>query len=116
MYPNGLPELLEGWTKGFASGAGQTPRRTLCVVVGWLIGLMLAPLGAGLTGDELRWGAVYLLCALQVRWLSRQVGAFRWCTALLYPIPLLFFFAVFARSALRSGGRVRWKGREIRAD
>jgi 4,4'-diaponeurosporenoate glycosyltransferase len=115
MYPNGLRELVEGWTKGFASGAGQTPRGTLLVVVAWMTGLMLPPILCLATGDWLRWGAVYLLCAAQVGWLGRLVGAFRWYTALLYPAPLLFFFAVFARSARRSGKAVTWKGREIRA-
>jgi 4,4'-diaponeurosporenoate glycosyltransferase len=116
MYPNGLSELVEGWTKGFASGAGQTPRRTLLLVVAWMIGLMLAPLGWLVTGDGLRWGAAYLLCAAQVAWFSRKVGSFRWCSALLYPLPLIFFFTVFAWSAARSGRRVSWKGREVRAD
>jgi 4,4'-diaponeurosporenoate glycosyltransferase len=116
MYPNGLRELIQGWTKGFASGAGQTPRGTLCLIVAWMIGLMLAPTGGLATGDWLRWGAAYLLCAVQVGWLSRSVGAFRWFTAALYPVPLIFFFVVFARSVLRSGKRVPWKGREILAD
>lgn len=116
MYPHGLRELIAGWTKGFAAGAGQTPRGTLVLVVAWMIGLMFAPLGWWMTGDALCWGAAYLLCAAQVGWFSRQIGAFRWVTALLYPVPLVFFFAVFARSALRSGKTVAWKGREIRAD
>lgn len=116
MYPNGQRELIEGWTKGFASGAGQTPRGVLLLVVVWMIGLMLAPIGWSVTGDWLRWGAAYLLCAAQVRWFSREIGAFRWFTALLYPVPLMFFFAVFARSAMRSGKQVTWKGRAIRAD
>lgn len=116
MYPNGLGELVAGWTKGFASGAGQTPRGVLLVVVAWMIGLMLAPLRWMATGDAVAWGAAYLLCAAQVGWFSRRIGAFRWYTALLYPVPLVFFFTVFARSALRSGKPVSWKGREIRAD
>ena len=116
MYPHGLRELIAGWTKGFAAGAGQTPRGTLLLVVAWMIGLMFAPLGWLMTGDALRWGAVYLLCAAQVGWFSRQVGAFRWFSALLYPVPLIFFFIIFARSAARSGKQVTWKGREIRAD
>lgn len=116
MYPNGLRELIAGWTKGFASGAGQTPRGTLLLVVAWMVGLMLAPLGGLVTGDWLCWGAAYLLCAVQVAWLSRLVGAFRWFTAVLYPAPLIFFFFVFVRSVLRSGKRVHWKGREILAD
>jgi hypothetical protein len=63
MYPHGLRELIAGWTKGFAAGAGQTPRGTLLLVVAWMIGLMFAPLGWLMTGDALRWGAAYLLCA-----------------------------------------------------
>jgi len=116
MYPNGLRELIEGWTKGFASGAGQTSRRTLFLVVAWMIGLMLAPLGWLVTGDWFLWGAVYLLCAAQVAWFGRLVGSFRSYTALLYPVPLIFFFTVFARSIMRSGKVVTWKGRRLRAD
>ena len=116
MYPNGLRDLMEGWTKGFVSGAGQTPRGTLFLIVVWMIGLMLAPLGWLITGDWFRWGAVYVACAAQVAWFSRRVGAFRWLTALLYPVPLIFFFVVFLWSALRSGRAVTWKGRVIRAD
>ena len=116
MYPNGLRELVEGWTKGFASGAGQTPRGTLLVVVAWMTGLLLPPILCLTAGGWLWWGAMYLLYAAQVGWLGRLVGAFRWYTALLYPVPLIFFFALFARSAMRSGKAVAWKGREIRAD
>ncbi len=116
MYPNGLGELIQGWTKGFASGAAQTPRGTLLLIVAWMSGLMLAPVGGLVTGDWLRWGVAYLLCAAQVAWFGRLAGAFRWFTALLYPVPLVFFFLVFAWSVLRSGKRVHWKGREILAD
>lgn len=116
MYPNGLGELIEGWTKGFASGAGQTPPGTLRLLVAWMTRLMLAPTGWLLTGDAILWSAMYLLCAAQVGWFSRRIGSFRWLTALLYPVPLIFFFGLFARSAVRSGKRVTWKGRAIRAD
>ncbi|MCL4176154.1 MAG: glycosyltransferase [Verrucomicrobia bacterium] len=116
MYPNGLRELIEGWTKGFASGAGQTPRGTLALTVVWMIGLMLAPLGCLASGGGLPWIVTYLLCAAQVAWFARLVGAFRAYSALLYPVPLIFFFVLFTWSAARSGKRVRWKGREIRAD
>ena len=116
MYPGGVRELIEGWTKGFASGAGETPRGVLVLVVAWMIGLMFAPVGWLMTGDSWSWGAMYLLCATQVGWVSRQIGAFRWWTALLYPVLLVFFFVVFARSARRVGKQVSWKGRTIHAD
>ncbi len=113
MYPNGLRELVEGWTKGFASGAGQTPKPRLLLIVAWMIGLMLPVVLLPFTV----WAAVaYALCAVHVGWVSRQVGAFRWYATFLYPVPLIFFFVVFTRSALRSGKQVTWKGRAIRAD
>jgi 4,4'-diaponeurosporenoate glycosyltransferase len=115
MYPNGLRELIAGWTKGFAAGAGQTPRGTLLALIAWMSGLMLAPLGWLVIGGW-SWGLVYLLCAAQVAGFSRQVGSFRWYTAAFYPVPLVFFFLVFAWSVLRSGKRVSWKGRTVHAD
>jgi len=115
MYPGGLGDLVAGWTKGFASGAGQTPRATLWLCVAWMTGLMAAPIGWWLADEPRWWGAAYLLCAAQVWVFGRRVGAFRGYAALLYPLPLGFFFGVFARSAMRAGKKVCWKGREIDA-
>jgi len=113
MYPNGLGELIKGWTKGFASGAGQMPRRKLAGLVCWMIGLMSPVVLLPVTV----WAVVaYAICVAHVAWVSRRVGAFRWYTAVLYPVPLCFFFLLFAWSARRSGKQVTWKGREIRAD
>jgi len=81
-----------------------------------MVGLMLAPLGWLITGDWLCWGPLYLACAAQVAWFGRLVGSFRWFSALLYPVPLIFFFLVFLWSVVHSGKTVTWKGREIRAD
>lgn len=113
MYPNGLPELVEGWTKGFAAGAGATPRPLLLLIVAWLSGLACA--AAALPAAPAT-APVYLAFAGQAALLLRHAGAFRWTTALVYPIPLAFYFAVFTRSLLRSGKPVTWKGREIPAD
>jgi len=113
MYPNGLAELVEGWTKGFASGAGHTPKPVLLLIVAWLTGMMLP---VGWLAFSVWAALVYLLFALQLGVMFRRVGAFRWHTALFYPVPLIFYFAVFAWSMLRSGRQVTWKGRTIRAD
>lgn len=115
MYPGGTADLVAGWTKGFASGSGQTPRGTLLLSVAWMTGLMAAPIGWLLAGAPPWWGAFYLLCAAQVAWFGHLVGAFRAYTALFYPVPLVFFLVVFARSAMRSGRQVTWKGRHINA-
>jgi 4,4'-diaponeurosporenoate glycosyltransferase len=110
MYPEGLPSLIEGWTKGFASGASETPRGAVLLVALWISGLMVALFA-------LPWAPLlYPAFALQFGLMLRKVGSFSWLTALLYPLPLFFYFAVFSRSLRRSGKQVTWKGREFRAD
>jgi 4,4'-diaponeurosporenoate glycosyltransferase len=118
MYPQGWREVVDGWTKGFASGAGQTPLPILLLIIAWMIGLMTAPLGLAFAGQPLLWLAAYGLCAAQIAWLLRGVGTFHWSAALFYPAPLIFYFAVFTRSVRRSRSQqmVAWKGRQIRAD
>ena len=116
MYPEGWRQLVEGWTKGFASGAGQTPLCLLLLIVTWLGGLFFAPIGVVIGCAPLLWLAVYGLCVTQVAWLLRRAGTFHWSAAVFYPMLILFFFAVFTRSIFRAGKTVSWKGRAIRAD
>jgi 4,4'-diaponeurosporenoate glycosyltransferase len=116
MYPGGMREMIEGWTKGFASGAGQTSGGILTLIIGWFTGLMLICIGLLASGFAWQWMALYLAATLQVGILARQVGNFRWWLAPLFPVALVFFFWLFARSARRSGKPVTWKGRDIHAD
>ena len=118
MYPQGWREVVEGWTKGFASGAGQTPLPILLLVIAWMIGLMTAPLGLAFAAKPLPWLAAYGLCVAQVWQMLRGVGTFHWSAALFFPVPLIFYFVVFARSVRRSRNKqtVVWKGRQIHAD
>ena len=75
MYPNGLRELIEGWTKGFASGAGQTPRGALALTVAWMIGLMLAPMSWRDLPGGLRWTVT--TCAAPPRSRGAAAGSVR---------------------------------------
>ena len=79
MYPGGLRQLTEGWTKNFAGVA------------------------------------LYLAFATQLWVMFRQVGRFGPVTALLFPVPLVFFIAVFVRSLWRTHVRhsVTWRGRAV---
>lgn len=116
MYADGMASLVEGWTKGFASGANHTPRNSLYLVIAWMSALMIPPLAGCLSGEWLLWGPVCALAALQVIWIGRMLGSFRLMSLAFYPLPLAFFFALFTRSAMKSGKKVRWKGRDIHAD
>jgi len=61
-------------------------------------------------------GVFYFLYALQVHWMLRRIGNFGFLTALLFPLPLLFFVGVFTLSFIRIflRGKVHWKGREVK--
>ena len=61
------------------------------------------------------WALGWLLTAAQLRALLRRAGSFRWWTWVLFPLPLLAFDLVFARSALLTVVRrsVRWRGRVV---
>lgn len=117
MFPDGLQSLRASWMKGFAGGAAATSRQTLLLCIVWLTGAA-TPVVALLLGSlHLRVVAavLYLLYVFQIRNLARKVGTFRWSTAVVYFIPLVFYFALFAGSALRrrTGRTVLWKGRPV---
>lgn len=128
-YPGGLRQLMAGWTKNVASGAGATARGPLLGAVLWLsahhaaaVGAVLAVVaattgwGASLSyGSGLLWAAGWLLAAAQLRWVLRRAGSFRWWTWMLFPVPLAVFDVVFARSLVRTvvHRSVRWRGREV---
>jgi hypothetical protein len=126
MYPGGLSQLVEGWTKNLAAGAGLADRAGVVAGV-WFVASCAGVGGAGIdavvhAGSIGRSQAAlvvagWLAVTLELRWMLRRIGAFRWTTALLHPIPVLAFVAIFARSVWSSRIRrvVRWRGREIAA-
>jgi 4,4'-diaponeurosporenoate glycosyltransferase len=91
------------------------------VAVGALLALAGAASGADLQvarGDLALWMAAWVVVAVQLRSVLRRLGSFRWWAWLLFPVPLVAFDLVFARSAVRTVVRrsVRWRGREVRLD
>ena len=125
MYPHGIGELVEGWSKAFVRGAGRTSPWVLGLLIAWIFGaagvagLVAAgfvlparyPLPLALTL------ALYAAFAVQIHCFLRRIGSYRWLTAALYPIPLVFYFAVFGRALLRAELKqdVQWKGRRVSA-
>jgi len=121
MYPDGLGQLVEGWTKNFASGARSARwRATACVCA--LI-MALCSIGGQLAAAALGSGswsisAVAVLSAAAVGTLGsmfRRVGNFGPGTALAFPLLVAFFVVVFGRSVYRTAIRrdVSWRGRSI---
>ena len=119
MYPAGVRQVVEGWTKNFASGASSTgPLRLLAIVV-WVtalgsssVTLIDAARGRASVGVAL---VLYTAFAAQLAVLFRRVGRFPITTALAYPGLVVFFVLVFVRSLWRTHVRrsVRWRDRQI---
>lgn len=125
MYPSGLRQLVEGWTKNISSGAGAAAPAASVAVVAWVAVHHAVAVGAvqwALTDRSwlpgLLWLVAWVGVALGLRLVLRRLGSFAWWTWVLFPVPLLFFDLVFTRSALLTAvrGSVRWRGRSVRTE
>jgi 4,4'-diaponeurosporenoate glycosyltransferase len=121
MYPNGIRELVDGWSKGFATGASMARIPLLLAIIAWVgsgISATVFAIGAiwSMQGTAIVWWTLaYLAYAIQVQWMAFRVGTFKFYTALLFPVSLLFFVGVFFRSVFLISIKrsVRWKGKVI---
>jgi 4,4'-diaponeurosporenoate glycosyltransferase len=105
--------LVEGFAKNFATGVATTPWFRLVAIAGWIGASLVAGWGA-LGGGPVAL-VVYGAFAVQCFVMLRQLGNFGIVAALVYPVLVVFFAAVFAASlVLLVRGEVRWKGRTIR--
>ena len=114
MYPSGVRQLVDGWTKNMAIGARRVGGFASVLTAAWVALLVAIVIDAALARD-LPSATVYALLVAQVAWMLRRIGRFGVGTALLFPLPLACFVFVFARSVFRTAvhGEVAWKGRTL---
>lgn len=107
MYPHGLKSLVNGFSKNLATGAASATTLPLMAAVAWVA----AQVGVMFTSP-----ALYLLAVVQMWWMGRRVGRFSLLDAVIYPLYLVVFVGVFARSVMVGLGlaRVEWAGRRVR--
>jgi len=118
MYPNGIRELVDGWSKGFATGARMAHIPLLVAIIAWVGSGISATVSAIVAVWSMQstaimwWTLAYLAYAIQVHWMASRVGTFKLYTALLFPVSLLFFVVIFFRSVFLISVRksIRWKG------
>ena len=120
MYPAGFPHLWQGFSKNLATGAAKTPAWLFLLVTLWIasmtsVALNLVESLANGAPLALLYGACYVLWIVILFFISARIGRFRPLAVLLYPLPLMVFFAVFLHSAAIRlfHGKVKWKGRAI---
>jgi 4,4'-diaponeurosporenoate glycosyltransferase len=122
LYPNGVRQLADGWSKNFAAGASSTPIVRFLLVMAWVIGLgtaaqvpfrALLTVLAGWSYPGLLGWAAYIAFAAQLAIMLRPLGNYSWA-APLFPVPLAAWFVIFFRSIVwMVRGSVRWKGRVV---
>ena len=113
MYSQGLGQLVEGWTKNLAAGAGSAPPLRVALVVAWVAAVLQAAILTVVAGPA-GW-VLYAAIVAQAAVLLRRVGSFGLVTALLVPIPTLAFVAFFTISLARTLARRpgSWRGRAL---
>jgi len=120
MFPGGIRDLLAGWSKGFVSGADNTPRSAMVLISMWLSGLIMACIGLTLLPLASAWQVltiigIYLFGAAQCAYVFFRVGKFGWLTSLFFVVPLAFYQIVFFRALRLKKAKktVTWKGRDV---
>ncbi len=121
MYPQGPLAIAEGFSKNFGLGFRASGLFALLPTFLWIAGFFFAaaclPIALALPDHPglALWAAGYLLYAASLAWQLRRLGNYGPITALLFPVPLLFFAAVFLLSLAQTflWKQVRWKERTI---
>ncbi|MHB1929165.1 MAG: glycosyltransferase family 2 protein [Acidimicrobiales bacterium] len=132
MYPGGVKQLVEGWSKMLARGAVTAPAAPALATALWVTGALRATAcGVRAAGGLMRCAGhgrrppgragmdalVFAAWVAEMRWLTERVGRWRWWTAPAFPIPLAAFLALTLRSALLllTGRPAVWRGRKVPA-
>ena len=120
MYPQGMGQVVEGFTKNLATGVRGVRLATTVLIVAWmtlLVQATVAPVRAALAVDA---GALalalllYLTVAVQVWWMARKLGRFGAWVAATFPVSVVLFLAVFVRSVFATAfGSLSWRGRRL---
>lgn len=121
MYPEGIKQLAEGWTKSFGTAAQSTHPIVTGLISFWIsgafftFGSLLVALLANDTSLLIIASLVCTVYALQFYWLARRFGQFSLLILFGYPLFFLFFIGLFVWSLFLTKvlHRVTWSGRKL---
>jgi 4,4'-diaponeurosporenoate glycosyltransferase len=117
MFSEGFQQMTRSWSKAFLQGAKDSSKLVVFLSVYWISALWFCPLLViGHSSQELMsLVVVYLVLALQLYLVARQLGKYHLLTCLLYPIPLAYYCIVFGMSMINqaTGRKTLWKGRQV---
>jgi len=121
MYPDGIKSVVNGFSRGFSSGAKSTSILNLILIVLW-ISVSFYPLtlffGSAFSFNLIEFitGVVfYIAYALQLTWMLRRIGNFSPLVPLFFPLFVNFFIIIFLWSIIASIFKIniKWKERTI---
>jgi 4,4'-diaponeurosporenoate glycosyltransferase len=121
MYNSGIKDLVNGWSKAFASGAGQISFFSLLNIILWISGgfiitsILIFSLFSGT--NAFIWFLLYLAFTSQIFWMLKRIGSFRIISAILFPGHLVFFCVIFTRSLIykKLNKSIQWKSRDVKS-
>ena len=117
LFPNGLRQMSDGWAKAFMQGAADSGGMILILAMIWISALWSTCLLVVMPHDYGRLSLilVYSLFGLEIAWLAHRLGNYRVLTAILFPLPLAYYCAIFGLAAVRCvlGRKTVWRGREV---
>ena len=121
MYPGGVRDLLDGFTKNILLGAQRSGGWFKTLAVLWITGLLAAFLwiavgaATGTLATLVVAAVFYVFFATQIAAAGHRLGSFGSLAALLYPVHLAVFLFVVVRAVVlaATGRSVRWKGRAL---
>ena len=120
MYPNGLQELTDGWTKHIARGSTNTHPVHMTMIIIFLGGgmtalsaLLISLLISGIPIIPALLG--YIIYGISFYMLADKVIRLGWLDIFIYPVYILFFFMIYSLSwyNINIKKQVVWKGQRI---
>jgi 4,4'-diaponeurosporenoate glycosyltransferase len=121
MYSGGFRQLLQGWTKNFATGASKTSPLLIFMIIIWLSTCISSVIYFfnliwAYSPENLAFAVlVYSIVTIELLCAARHIGSFKKWMIALFPLPLTVFLAIFLLSVFKKVFRlkVKWKGRNI---
>lgn len=122
MYSGGFRQLLQGWTKNFATGASKTPLPLIFMIVLWISTCISAVIyifnliTAYSVANFIFTIVIYFIVTLELMYAAHYIGSFKKWLIAFFPLHLTVFLAIFIVSIFKKVFRidVKWKGRNIK--
>jgi 4,4'-diaponeurosporenoate glycosyltransferase len=121
MYSKSIKEVIEGWSKNFASGSFSMKRWLFIAIIWWIGYLLLLPAlffkDFSLIGSQefYVYGGLYVFTVLLIYRSARSVGSYPLYICFMYPVYLLAFQFIYLYSIIGTYflKTTTWKGRKL---